>query len=70
MRVGLKCSKCFPHADGAAGFAGVGGAMEAVVDGVLEGWDVRVNRESSFVAGNVEGCDARVCELLNEMRGL
>jgi hypothetical protein len=67
---GIEVLERFPHTAGAAGFAGVGGAMEAVFDGVLEGWDVWGNRESSFVAGNVESCDARVCELLNEMRGL
>ena len=66
---GLEVLEGFPHAGGAAGFAGMCGAMETVVDGVSEGRDMRTNREARFVAGDVEGCDARACELLDEMRG-
>ncbi len=67
---GLEVLERLPHAAGAAGFAGVGGAMKAVFDCVLEGWDVGGNRESSFVAGDVEGGDAGACELVDELRGL
>jgi hypothetical protein len=41
-----------------------------VIDGVLEGGNVRGNRESCFVAGDVEGGDAGACKLLDEMGGL
>ncbi len=67
---GLEVLERFPDALGAAGFAGVGGAMKAVFDGVLEGWDMRRDGEASFVAGDVEGGDAGACELLDEMRSL
>jgi hypothetical protein len=66
----LEVLERFPDAGGSAGFAGVGGAMEAVFDGVAKGWDVRGNWKSGFVAGDVEGGDAGAGELLDEVRGL
>ena len=67
---GLEGSQRFPYAVGAAGFTGVCGAMEAAVLRITECWNVGVDGEAGFVAGDIECGDAGAFELLDEVRGL
>ena len=62
--------ECLPYAAGAACFAGMGGAVKAVIDSVAIGRNVRIDGESGFVACDVEGGDAGARKLLDEMHGL
>ena len=55
---GLEELERFPNAVGAARFACMRGAMQAVFDGVAVSGDVRGDWEACFVAGDIEGCDA------------
>jgi hypothetical protein len=66
---GLEELEGFPDAFGAEGFAGVGGAEEVVLAGVAVGFDVRGQREASFVGCDIEGGDAGAFELVDELCG-
>lgn len=66
---GAEVAEGLPYAVGSEGFAGVGGAVEVVVDGVAEGGDVRGEGEAGLVAGDVECGDAGALELVDEMGG-
>jgi hypothetical protein len=66
---GLESAQGFPNAVCAGGFSGVGGAMEAVIDCIAKGWDVRVDGETGLVSGDVEGRDTGALKLVDEVRG-
>jgi hypothetical protein len=48
----------------------MGSAMEAVVDCIAKGCDVRIDGKACFVASDVEGYYASALELMDELRGL
>ena len=65
----LKLAQRFPNAVRAASLAGMRGAIEPVVDRVAKRGNVRINRITGFVAGDIERRHAAAAKLLHQSRG-
>src|SRR5579863_2079482 len=65
---GLKLTQRFPNTIRSTSFAGMGRAIEAVIDRITEGRNLRVYRITGFVARDIERGDAAASKLLHQIR--